>query len=69
MKNYQEKLLEQLTSRISLGLGSPSKILLARCISKVFAISDKYNLFDTINICNDLLKVKEDSGVQLQAKL
>lgn len=69
MKSCQEKLLEQLTSRISSGLGSPSRILLARCISKIFVISDAYNLFKTINTCNDLLKAKEDSGIHLQTKL
>uniref|UniRef100_A0A915D0I2 HEAT repeat-containing protein 5B n=1 Tax=Ditylenchus dipsaci TaxID=166011 RepID=A0A915D0I2_9BILA len=69
IKNCQQKLVEQLTFRISTGPGPPTRILLAKCIAQVFAIADTYDLFQTINICNDALKAKEDSGTPLQVKL
>ncbi|KAI1707379.1 HEAT repeat-containing protein 5A [Ditylenchus destructor] len=69
IKNCQQKLVEQLTQRISTGPAPPTRILLAKCIAHVFAIADTYDLFQTINLCNDSLKAKEDSGTPLQVKL
>lgn len=65
IKSCQQQLLGQLGARISSGLGPPSRILLARCIAKVFAIADTYDLFQTINICNDYLKAT-DSNTQIK---
>uniref|UniRef100_A0A914GR10 HEAT repeat-containing protein 5B n=1 Tax=Globodera rostochiensis TaxID=31243 RepID=A0A914GR10_GLORO len=66
LKDCQQKLLEQLTGRITGGCPPPSRILLGRCIARIFAIADAYNLFLTINTCNDVLK---DPSGQNQVKL
>ncbi|CAD5231280.1 unnamed protein product [Bursaphelenchus xylophilus] len=69
LKSVQQKLVEVLTQRISTGLGPPTRSLLAKCLTQVFSIADSYDLFQTINLCNDALKVKDDSNAQLQVKL
>ncbi|KAL3097039.1 hypothetical protein niasHS_002755 [Heterodera schachtii] len=66
LKDCQQKLMEQLTGRIAGGCPPPSRTLLGRCIARIFAIADTYNLFLTINTCNDVLK---DPSVQSQVKL
>lgn len=69
LKSCQHKLVEQLTSRIATGPGAPTRRLLGSCIAQVFAIADTYDLFATVNACNDALRLKEDGGGQLQVKL
>ncbi|CAD5225791.1 unnamed protein product [Bursaphelenchus okinawaensis] len=69
LKSVQQKLVELLTQRISTGLGPPTRSLLAKCLTQVFSIADSYDLFQTINLCNDTFKVKDDSNAQLQVKL
>jgi hypothetical protein len=66
LKDCQQKLLEQLTARIVAGCSQPSRILLGRCIARIFKISDASLLFQTINVCNDALK---DPSVQGIAKM
>jgi hypothetical protein len=69
IRNSQKQLIEQLTQRISTGPGPTTRVLLAKCIAQVFLIADSYDLFQTINLCNDLLKSKDDSNAQIQVKL
>ncbi|KAH7730559.1 HEAT repeat-containing protein 5B-like isoform X1 [Aphelenchoides avenae] len=69
LRNCQQKLLEQLTQRIVTGPGPPTRTLLAKCIAQVFSIADTYDLFQTINTCNDSLKAKDDSSTPLAVKL
>src|SRR4051812_43056659 len=61
LKSCQQRLLEQLTHRIQTGPGPPTRHLLAKCIAQVFVIADTYDLFQTINVCNDALRAKEDA--------
>uniref|UniRef100_A0AC34Q6C8 HEAT repeat-containing protein 5B n=1 Tax=Panagrolaimus sp. JU765 TaxID=591449 RepID=A0AC34Q6C8_9BILA len=69
IKNCQQKLVQQLMERITTGPGSPTRQLLARCLAQVFTIADAYDLFQTINLCNDALKGKDDSVANLPVKL
>lgn len=59
MKNCQQKLIEQLLSRIPSGMGPPTRVLLAKCITQVLSEIDAYNLFIVVNKCNDMLKLRE----------
>ncbi|CAK5093473.1 unnamed protein product [Meloidogyne enterolobii] len=67
LKNSQQKLVEQLNARIvPNGCSHPTRLLLGRCIAKLFSVADASHLFETINLCNDALK---DPSVLLQVKL
>uniref|UniRef100_A0A1I8B3B7 HEAT repeat-containing protein 5B n=1 Tax=Meloidogyne hapla TaxID=6305 RepID=A0A1I8B3B7_MELHA len=67
LKNCQQKLGEQLNARIvPNGCSFPTRLLLGRCIAKLFSVADTSHLFETINLCNDALK---DPSVLLQVKL
>lgn len=59
LKNCQQKLIEQLLSRIPSGMGPPTRVLLAKCITQVLSEIDAYNLFIVVNKCNDMLKLRE----------
>lgn len=69
IKNIQKQLVQQLTDKITTGPGAPIRQLLSRCLAKVFTIADAYDLFQTINLCNDFLKAKDDSVANLPVKL
>ncbi|CAI4225162.1 unnamed protein product [Auanema sp. JU1783] len=69
LKSVQEQLLKQLESRVLAANGAPTRLLLARCIARVYATGDSYSLFGTINMCNDVLRGKDDSPSQLPIKL
>lgn len=69
IRHSQKQLVEQLTQQISHGPGPTTRVLLAKCISQVFLIADSYDLLQTINQCNDLLKPKNDSNSQIAVKL
>ncbi len=69
MRAWQGKLLEQLLARIASGPGPPTRALLARCIASVYRVGDPYDLFATINLCNDTIRAKDDSPSQLPVKL
>ena len=49
--------------------GHPTRKLIAVCLSKLFTIGDTFLLFDTINKCIEILKIKDDSNLGLSAKL
>ncbi|TKR87612.1 hypothetical protein L596_011984 [Steinernema carpocapsae] len=49
--------------------GTPTRVLLSKCLAQVFKIADASNLFAVINTCNDSLKSKDDSPNQLAVKL
>ncbi|XP_050534619.1 HEAT repeat-containing protein 5B isoform X3 [Daktulosphaira vitifoliae] len=69
IKDYQKKLVEQLTNLIQENPGPPTRILIAKCLSTLFNVGDTFLLFDTVNKCNDILRVKDDSLAFLATKL
>uniref|UniRef100_A0A7E4VHX8 HEAT repeat-containing protein 5B n=1 Tax=Panagrellus redivivus TaxID=6233 RepID=A0A7E4VHX8_PANRE len=69
IKTCQAKLVAQLTDQIQKGWGAPTRQLLARCMAQVFTIADAYDMFQTINLCTDVLKAKEDASSTLAVKL
>uniref|UniRef100_A0A158R4G2 HEAT repeat-containing protein 5B n=1 Tax=Syphacia muris TaxID=451379 RepID=A0A158R4G2_9BILA len=69
LKSVQKQLVEQLLARILAQTGPLSRVLLARCIAKVYSVGETYSLFETINFCNDTLKGRDDSLSHLPVKL
>ncbi|XP_008187609.1 HEAT repeat-containing protein 5B isoform X4 [Acyrthosiphon pisum] len=69
IKECQKKMVDQLTSLIQKNPGPPTRMLIAKCLSTLFNVGDTFLLFDTVNKCNDLLRVKDDSLTYLSTKL
>uniref|UniRef100_A0A0N4ZQI2 HEAT repeat-containing protein 5B n=1 Tax=Parastrongyloides trichosuri TaxID=131310 RepID=A0A0N4ZQI2_PARTI len=69
LKSCQKELISQLITRINSGPGPSTRHLLSKCIGKIYTIGDSIDLFNTIAICNDILKGKEESSQQLSVKL
>lgn len=69
IKESQKKLVEQLTHQISESPGPPTRKLLARCLATLFSVGDTFDLFETINKCNDIIKNKDDSPSYLPTRL
>ncbi|CDW52161.1 HEAT repeat containing protein 5B [Trichuris trichiura] len=69
IKESQKKLVDQLISLVNSGLGPPSRLLLARCLATLFTVGDAYYVFEAVNSCNDVVKVKDDSPNFLPSRL
>lgn len=69
MKSIQSQLVQQLLSRLTTINGPPIRYLLARCLARIYLIGDSSTFGDTLNLCNDTLKIKDDSPSQLPVKL
>ncbi|XP_050406917.2 HEAT repeat-containing protein 5B isoform X1 [Patella vulgata] len=69
IKAGQKKLVEQLTNQISESPGPPTRKLLARCLATLFSVGDTFDLFETINKCNDIIRNKDDSPSYLPTRL
>ncbi|KAL5274805.1 HEATR5B family protein [Megaselia abdita] len=69
IKEFQRKLVKQLTEQINLAPGPPTRKLLANCFATLFSVGDTFIMFDTVNACNDILKNKDDSPSFLSTKL
>ncbi|KAI8437677.1 hypothetical protein MSG28_011921 [Choristoneura fumiferana] len=69
IKSCQQKLVAQLVNLLRENLGSPARRLLARCLATLFSVGDTFLLFDTVNKCNDIIKVKDDSPSYLPTRL
>ncbi|XP_067680006.1 HEAT repeat-containing protein 5B-like isoform X1 [Haliotis asinina] len=69
IKGSQNKLIEQLTNQISESPGPPTRKLLARCLATLFSVGDTFELFNTINKCNDVIRNKDDSPSYLPTRL
>ncbi|RCN31278.1 HEAT repeat protein [Ancylostoma caninum] len=69
LKSIQAQLVQQLLSRLTSVNGPPIRYLLARCLARIYMIGDSSTFGDTLNLCNDTLKIKDDSPSQLPAKL
>ncbi|EPB67067.1 HEAT repeat protein [Ancylostoma ceylanicum] len=69
LKSIQPQLVQQLLSRLTSANGPPIRYLLARCLARIYMIGDSSTFGDTLNLCNDTLKIKDDSPSQLPAKL
>ncbi|KAF8386081.1 soap-1 [Pristionchus pacificus] len=69
LRSVQKALMGQLESRLGAGPGPSTRVLLARCIARVYSVGDTSSLFATLNLCNDRLKAKDDSPQALSAKL
>ncbi|KOB75544.1 Uncharacterized protein OBRU01_06753, partial [Operophtera brumata] len=57
IKSCQQKLVAQLVNLLRENLGVPARRLLARCLATLFSVGDTFLLFDTVNKCNDIIKV------------
>ncbi|XP_059157278.1 HEAT repeat-containing protein 5B-like isoform X2 [Physella acuta] len=69
IKGSQKRLVEQLTSQITESPGPPTRKLLARCLALIFSVGDTFDLFETINKCNDIIRSKDDSPSYLPSRL
>ncbi|XP_038207132.1 HEAT repeat-containing protein 5B isoform X1 [Zerene cesonia] len=69
IKNCQQKLVAQLVNLFRENLGAPARRVLARCLATLFSVGDTFLLFDTVNKCNDIIKVKDDSPSYLPTRL
>ncbi|XP_045454840.1 HEAT repeat-containing protein 5B [Melitaea cinxia] len=69
LKSCQQKLVAQLVNLLRENLGPPARRLLARCLATLFSVGDTFLLFDTVNKCNDIIKVKDDSPSYLPTRL
>uniref|UniRef100_A0AC35TKS7 DUF3730 domain-containing protein n=1 Tax=Rhabditophanes sp. KR3021 TaxID=114890 RepID=A0AC35TKS7_9BILA len=71
LRNCSKALIEQLTQRIWTGPGPATRILLAKCISHVFKIGNSAEIYNTLDVCNDILKdnKKENPVSFVQVKL
>ncbi|WKY11163.1 hypothetical protein Q1695_003033 [Nippostrongylus brasiliensis] len=69
LKSIQSQLVQQLLSRLTSVNGPPIRYLLARCLARIYLIGDSSTFGDTLTLCNDTLKIKDDSPSQLPAKL
>ncbi|XP_013165823.1 PREDICTED: HEAT repeat-containing protein 5B [Papilio xuthus] len=69
IKSCQQKLVAQLVNLLRESLGAPARRLLARCLATLFSVGDTFLLFDTVNKCNDIIKVKDDSPSYLPTRL
>ncbi|XP_074651872.1 HEAT repeat-containing protein 5B-like [Tubulanus polymorphus] len=65
----QKKLVAQLTNQITESPGPPTRKLLARCLATLFSVGDTFELFETINFCNSIIKNKDDSPSYLPTRL
>lgn len=69
MKENQKKLVEQLLHQVSNSPGPPARRMIARNLATLFTVGDTFLLFDSVNKCNDILKIKDDSPSFLPTKL
>ncbi|XP_072169312.1 HEAT repeat-containing protein 5B-like [Diadema setosum] len=69
IKESQAKLVKQLTAQISQSPGPPTRKLLGKCIATVFHVGDTMALYQTTNLCNDIIKSKDDSPSYLPTRL
>ncbi|CAG9112634.1 unnamed protein product [Plutella xylostella] len=69
IKGCQQKLVNQLMNLLRQPLGTPTRRLLAQCLATLFSVGDTFLLFDTVNKCNDIIKVKDDSPSYLPTRL
>ncbi|KAF9813814.1 hypothetical protein SFRURICE_007969 [Spodoptera frugiperda] len=69
IKSCQQKLVAQLVNLLRENLGGPARRLLARNLATLFSVGDTFLLFDTVNKCNDIIKVKDDSPSYLPTRL
>jgi hypothetical protein len=69
IKENQKKLVEQLMSQIQNSPGPPVRQFLARSLACLFSVGDPFLLFDSVNKCNDILKIRDDSPAFLPTRL
>jgi len=69
IKDIQKTLVDQLMRQMQTNNGHPTRKLIAKCLATLFSIGDTFLLFDTINKCIDILKIKDDSALALSSKL
>ena len=70
VKENQKMLVDQLMNLVTGGSpGPPTRQFIAQCMATLFSVGDTFLLFDTINKCNDILKMKDDSPTYLPCRL
>ncbi|XP_014676646.1 PREDICTED: HEAT repeat-containing protein 5B-like [Priapulus caudatus] len=65
----QKKLLGQLLHQLTETPGPPMRRLIAKNLAALFGVGDTFDLFQTVNKCNDILKNKDDSPSYLPTRL
>ncbi|CAF1187973.1 unnamed protein product, partial [Didymodactylos carnosus] len=61
IRECQPKIVEQLLQQINYGPGPPIRTLIGKNLANLFSVGDTFPLFNTINKCNDILKLKDDN--------
>ena len=69
IKKVQPQIIKQLESLFFLIPGPPIRSLIAKNIASLFELGDILSLFDTIEHCNNILKSKDESKMQIMGKL
>ncbi|KAF6034302.1 HEATR5B [Bugula neritina] len=69
VKERQKTLTNQLTALLTKSPGPPTRCLIAECLATLFSIGDTSPLFSTIDICNDIIKNRDDSPSYLPNRL
>ncbi len=69
VKQFQQKLIEQLIAQFYALPGSILRVLIAKNIVSLYKNSDNYVLYDIVEKCKNIIKFKDDSHANSIAKL
>ncbi|XP_052001078.1 HEAT repeat-containing protein 5A isoform X2 [Xyrauchen texanus] len=69
VKQNQKQLVEQLTRVLTSSPGPPTRWLLAHCLALVFRLGDSLTCSLTVDLCNDIIRSKDDSPSFLPTRL
>lgn len=69
LKKIQPKVTLNLQERLKAGHGPPNRRLLSNAFAVIYLNGDSYTMYDTISICLDLLKTKNDSPSYTNVRL
>ncbi|XP_051578229.1 HEAT repeat-containing protein 5A-like isoform X2 [Myxocyprinus asiaticus] len=69
LKQNQKQLVEQLTRVLTSSPGPPTRLLLAHCLALVYRLGDSLTSSLTVDLCNDIIRSKDDSPSFLPTRL
>ncbi|XP_050989657.1 HEAT repeat-containing protein 5A isoform X2 [Labeo rohita] len=69
VKQNQKRLVEQLTAVLTSSPGPPTRLLLAQCLALVYRVGDSLTSSLTVDRCNDIIRIKDDSPSFLPTRL
>lgn len=69
IKDYQQKIEEQLSKQLTEILGPPTRQLLAKCFAKLYSVGNAMTLYQTVTKCSDIIRSKDESQSYLPVKL